>query len=450
MNLKDTFEKTVTKIISPFDKFIDSQISTGLLLLVATVLAMVMANTDLNSVYQHIIHADAGLSVGDYQFKMPVEEWVGSGLMALFFFLLGLELKRECLAGELKDPKKIGIILSAALGGMVMPAVIYYLINSGNSFQEGWAIPLATDTAFALGALAFFKHRMSKEVFIFLTGLAIFDDLGAIFIIALYYTESINFEALYWAGSITALLLGMNISGFRAVWPYMICGLILWWFVHMSGIHATVAGVAVALTIPARPHIKSEKLTDRVQKLLSRFERCQKVENEILGDQRQSELAINIEDAAKDASTPLQRWESKLENPIGLGVLPIFALFSAGIPLVGQDWSGTLTSPLTLGIVGGLVVGKPLGIFLFSVVAEKLQFGSLPEGMTKKELLGIGLLAGMGFTMSFFISMLAFKGNHGLIEEAKLAVLISTLFAGIIGIIWLFVTTKPRIANSAT
>ncbi len=441
-------EQKVASIISPFEKFVDSQTSTGLLLVFATLLAIVMANTGLNGIYQTIIHAKAGLIFGDYQFKMPVEEWIGSGLMALFFFVLGLELKRECLAGELQNPKRIGIVLSAALGGMVMPAVIYYLINSGSSFQDGWAIPMATDTAFALGALAFFKRKVSKELFIFLTGLAIFDDLGAISVIAIYYTESLNIEALYWAGFITLFLIGMNVGGFRSIWLYMIPGFILWWFVHLSGIHATVAGVVVAMTIPARPRLKPERFTNRIIKLISKLELRQKVENEILADQKQSELVNSIEDVAKDSSTPLQRWELKLENPIGLGVLPIFALFSAGIHFTGQDWVGTITSPLTLGIVGGLVVGKPLGIFLFSLIASKLGFGVLPEGMTKKELIGIGLLAGMGFTMSIFISLLAFKGNVEFIEEAKLAILISTLLAGFLGILWFFIATKSLLGES--
>jgi len=444
----DPVEQKVSSIISPFEKFVDSQTSTGLLLVFATLLAMVMANTGLNDIYQTIIHAKAGLIFGDHQLKMPVEEWIGSGLMALFFFVLGLELKRECLAGALHNPKRLGIVLSAALGGMVMPAVIYYLINSGSSFQEGWAIPMATDTAFALGALAFFKRKVSIELFIFLTGLAIFDDLGAISVIAIYYTESLNIEALYWAGFITLLLLGMNVGGFRSIWLYMILGFILWWFVHLSGIHATVAGVVTAMTIPARPRLKPERFVNRIINLLSQFEQRQEVEDKILADQKQSELVIDVEDVAKESSTPLQRWESKLENPIGLGVLPIFALFSAGIRLTGQDWVGTITSPLTLGIVGGLVVGKPLGIFLFSLVANKLGFGILPEGMTKKELIGIGLLAGMGFTMSIFISQLAFKGNHVLIEEAKLAILISTLLAGFLGVLWFFITTKSPLEKS--
>jgi len=441
-------EQKVASLISPFEKFVESQTSTGLLLVFATLLAMVMANTGMNDIYQTIIHVKAGLIFGDHQFKMSVEEWIGSGLMALFFFVLGLELKRECLAGELQNPKRIGIVLSAALGGMVMPAVIYYLINSGSSFQEGWAIPMATDTAFALGALAFFKRKVSKELFIFLTGLAIFDDLGAISVIAIYYTKSLNIEALYCASAITLLLLGMNVCGFRSVWLYMVLGFILWWFVHLSGIHATVAGVVVALTIPARPRLKPERFVNQIIKLLSKFEQLQKVENEILADQKQSELVNNIEDVAKESSTPLQRWELKLENPIGLGVLPIFALFSAGIHLTGQDWVGTITSPLTLGIVGGLVVGKPLGIFLFSFIADKLGFGILPEGMTKKEIIGIGLLAGMGFTMSIFISQLAFKGDFALIEEAKLAILISTLLAGFLGVFWFSITTKSPLDES--
>lgn len=441
-------EKKVARIISPFEEFIESQTSTGLILACTTLLALVMANTGLNDFYQKIIHSDAGLIFGNNQLKMPVEEWVGSGLMALFFFLLGLELKRECLAGELQNPKRIGIVLSAALGGMVVPAVIYYLINSEGHFKDGWAIPMATDTAFALGALAFFKRKVSKELFIFLTGLAIFDDLGAISVIAIYYTESLNLEALYQAGSITLLLIGMNVCGFRSAWLYMIFGFILWWFVHLSGIHATVAGVVVALTIPARSRLEPEGFVNRIIKLLSKFERRQMVGNEMLADQRQSELVIGIEGVAKEASTPLQRWESKLENPIGLGVLPIFALASAGIQLSGQDFIGTLTSPLSLGIIGGLVVGKPLGIFLFSILADKLQFGLLPEGMTKKELLGVGLLAGMGFTMSIFISLLAFKGSFALIEEAKLAILVSTFLAGFLGVIWLFITTQSEIKGS--
>ncbi|QPJ65400.1 MAG: Na+/H+ antiporter NhaA [Candidatus Nitrohelix vancouverensis] len=441
-------EKKVARMLSPFEKFIESQTSTGLLLAGATCLAMVFANSDMNRMYREVILTDVGLLVGSSQFTMSLEEWVGSGFMALFFFLLGLELKRECLAGEMQNPRQIGIVLSAALGGMVLPALIYYLTNLDSGYQQGWAIAMATDTAFALGALAFFARKVSRELFVFLTGLAIFDDLGAITVIAVYYTESLHLEALLRAGAVLVLLIGMNISGVRAAWAYFILGLVLWMFVHESGVHATVAGVLVALTIPARPSLQSGRFVQRVRKLISKFERRQESENEVLSDQKQSGLMLNIEEVARQASTPLQRWETKLENPIALVVLPVFALCSAGIRLSDQDLGSVLSSFVSLGIIGGLVVGKPLGIFLFSKAAVKLGLGSLPEGMGNKELLGVGLLAGMGFTMSIFIAMLAFKGQPLLIEEAKLAILISTFLSGLLGILWLALATRNRIDSN--
>ncbi len=440
-------EKKAGKIFSPFEAFVQSQTSTGFLLAGSTIIAMILANTALYSDYQTFIHTEAGLSYDSSSFRMPLKEWVNSGLMALFFFLLGLELKREILAGELQNPQHIGIVLMAALGGIVFPASFYLFINADTPFQNGWAIPMATDTAFALGVLAFLKNRVSPSIFIFLTGLAIFDDLGAIAVIAIYYTESLDLTALWKAGALFVILFGANFAGVRRAWVYIILGILLWWYVHESGVHATLAGIVVALSIPARSSIKSERFVHKIRKLVSFFEKRRQEKIGILADEKQSELINDIEKEAKAAATPLQRWETKLENPIGLVILPLFALFNAGIRLADHDPAMVLASPLILGIIMGLVIGKPVGIVLFSQLAVKLKLGTFPDGITLKDIFGIGLLAGMGFTMSIFISMLAFEGKSVLIEEAKLAILISTFLTAGLGTAWIFLTAKSNSEN---
>ena len=426
----------VNNLLSPFERFVHSQVSTGVFLLGATVLALAVANSPLEADYRALLHWPLGIRLNGWELQMPLLEWVNSGLMSLFFFLIGLEIKREILAGELREKRKLMLVLFAAVGGMVMPAFIYLAFNHGSSAVDGWAIPMATDTAFALGAFALLGRKHFGALATFLTALAIFDDIGSILVIAFYYTDAIAVAALVHVAALFGILVLFNVCGIRSAALYFIVGVLLWYFLHLSGVHAQIAGILVAAAVPAHRKEMPRKFLNRMQRLMKTFEKKHK-SNQILSDQKQHEIVMAIEQMAEDASTPLQRWETKSENPIGLGILPVFAFFNAGIPLHDYDVAGILTSPIMAGITLGLVLGKPLGIALFSWLALRLGLGRMPQGTGLAGIVGIGLLAGMGFTMSFLITTLSFPGGSVHIEEAKIAVLSATLLSGVIGILWL-------------
>ncbi len=430
-------EKKAEKILSPFNAFIESQFSTSVGLAIATLLAIVITNSTLNESFQTLIHAKTGFIYEEKTLLMPVKEWVNSGLMAFFFFLLGLELKREVFAGELKGPKKFGLVLMAAIGGMVLPALFFSLLNLGSEYQIGWAIPMATDTAFAIGLLGFLTRKASRNLFVFLTGLAIFDDLGAIVVIAIYYSKNLDMTAMGTASVFFALLIVSNLSGFRNGWVYFLLGTLFWWYVHESGVHGTLAGVLIALSVPARTRSRPSLFAERVKRLASIFAKRMKNEKTVLADQEQFKLLNEIKNKSMAVATPLQRWESSFEAPVGLLVLPIFALCNAGIRLSEHNPENIITSPLAMGIILGLVVGKPIGIWLFSWLAVRSGLGVLPTGVTFNQILGLGMLAGIGFTMSLFISLLAFPEDPNLVEQAKLGILLASLISGTLGFFWL-------------
>lgn len=425
-----------------------SQVSTGIFLLIAAVLALGVANSSWHDFYQALKHWEFGFHLQDWRLGMPLLEWVNSGLMALFFFLLGLEIKREVLAGELQKPQTLMFVLFAALGGVIMPALIFSAINYGSPTIEGWAIPVGTSAPFALGAIALLGREKFPALAVFLTAVAIIDDIGSVLIIGVFYTKAIAFFPLICAFGLFGVLILINISGGRRASYYFIVGSLLWFCMLQSGLHATVAGVMVALTVPARTNKEPSKFLSRMRNLLQNFEKRQE-ENEILGDQKQHELVMDIEQMAEKASTPLQRWEGKSENPIGLMVLPIFAFFNAGIYIASQSVAEIWSSPLILGIMAGLVLGKPLGIISASWLAVKLDFGKLPEGTTFAHIIGAGLLAGMGFTMSFLIATLSFTEGSVLLEQAKLGILLATLTSGFLGMTWLYGVYKFKTVKTA-
>lgn len=430
------FRRHVNNLLSPFERFVHSQVSTGIFLLGATVLALVAANSPMEADYRALLHWELGFRLNSWELTMPLVEWVNSGLMSLFFFLIGLEIKREILAGELRERRKLMLVLFAALGGMVMPAFVYLCFNIGTTAIDGWAIPMATDTAFALGAFALLGRKHFAALATFLTALAIFDDIGSILVIAFYYTNSIAVAALVNVSALFGVLVFFNVCGIRSASLYFIVGVLLWYFLHQSGVHAQIAGILVAAAVPAHRKEMPRKFLNRMQRLMKIFDKKHK-SNRILSDQKQHEIVMAIEQMAEDASTPLQRWETKSENPIGLGILPVFAFFNAGITLHDYDVSGILLSPVMAGITLGLVLGKPAGIALFSWIAIRLGLGRMPQGMDMAGMVGIGLLAGMGFTMSFLITTLSFPMGSAHIEEAKIAVLSATLISGVAGILWL-------------
>lgn len=446
--LQSLLESRIEKFFTPLETFIYKQTTSALFLLIATVAALVLANSPWNNLTQALAHFEAGVVFHDWQFLLPLKEWVSSGLMALFFFLVGLELKRETLAGRLRDPQQISLIIMAALGGMVLPALIYWVFNHGTNGAHGWAIPMATDTAFAIGVLALLARKVSYSMSIFLMAMAIFDDIGAIAVISIFYAHDIRIELLIWSGFTLAILMAVNAVGVRNGWVYTVLGVILWAFVFHSGVHATLAGLLLAIAIPARTRLGQTRFLEEIKDLLSIFEKQQKerdingLDARILGAEHQHHLTTDIENTIRDSSTPLQRWETFLIYPISIIVLPLFALFNAGVSLSITEMATALHSPVTQGIVTGLVIGKPVGVCLLVYAGLKMKIGQLPEGMRFSEVAGAGMLAGIGFTMSLFVTALSFERAPHLVDDAKIGILAASLISTVVASIWILATYK--------
>lgn len=448
--LQSFWESRVKKLFTPLENFIYKQTTAALFLLIATITALILANSPWHSLSQAFAHIEAGVVFHHWQFLLPLKEWISSGLMALFFFLIGLELKRETLAGHLRDPQQITLIIMAAVGGMVIPALIYSAFNYGTLGAHGWAIPMATDTAFAIGVLTLLARKVSYGVSIFLMAMAIFDDIGAIAVISVFYAHDIQMDFLIWGGITFVILMAVNAAGVRNGWVYAALGVILWAMVFHSGIHATLAGLLLAICIPARTRLGQTRFLEEVRELLTIFEKEQGerhtkgLDSRILGAENQHHLTTDIEDTIRDSSTPLQRWETLFIYPVGIIVLPLFALFNGGISLSRTEIIDALQSPVTQGIAVGLILGKPLGVCFSVYIGLKLGMGKLPDGMNFNEVMGAGMLAGIGFTMSLFFTALSFEHAPHLIEDAKIAILSASLISAAIASIWILVTYGKR------
>jgi len=440
--LQNPLEKQIGRFMTPFGNFIHKQTTASILLALATIVALVVANSPWHVWAETISEYEVGFMFDNLNFLMPLKEWISSGFMALFFFLIGLEIKREMLAGKLKDLHKVSLVIMAAFGGMIFPALIYAAINHGAIAQSGWAIPMATDTAFSLGVLALLTRRLSFGVSTFLAAMAIFDDVGAILVISVFYTQDLDTNALLIAAIVFLILFFINFAGVRKGWIYAVLGVLLWVLIHSSGVHATLAGLLVAATIPARPSIGQTSFVQEVHGLLSIFEKHRARGGKMLATPGQHSLAADIEETVKAASTPLQRWENFLMNPIGIVVLPLFALFNAGVVLSSDILGTALSSTVTLGVIAGLFVGKPLGICLLVWLGLKLKLGKLPEGMRFSEVITVGILAGIGFTMSIFITSLSFGGDPGLMEFAKIGIMLASAMSATAAVLWVLVSTR--------
>lgn len=432
--LESGFERLVT----PFKHFIDDQTTGSLMLLACTIAALLVANSPFAQAYERILTTQIGFSLGDSSFTMDLRHWINDGLMSLFFFVLGLEIKREILVGELNKPHHSLPVIAASFGGMLAPAAIYLSLNSNTAYVHGWGIPMATDTAFAIGILALLGSSIPAALVTFLTALAIIDDLGAILVIAIFYTESIN---LFWLASsciFLLLLAGCNAIGIRKPVVYLIGGGLVWGAMLGSGVHATVAGILVAFIVPARPKREPQWFVRRVRNLIDKFETIQnKTTSPILGQSRQHNIAKQLHETAEKATTPLRRWEHSLQRPVALFVMPIFALANAAVPVDYQSITTLWSDNLSIGVVLGLVVGKAVGITLFAWLALRLQVGRLPQDVTMHHIAGIGLLGGVGFTMAIFIAGLGFTDNPDALVTAKSAILLASFTAGLLGYLWL-------------
>lgn len=429
-------EQKVAEVLHPFQRFIHDQTTSSKTLFLFTVVALLIANTGFNEPMTAFFDTYIGVALNDRLYQMSLLHWINDGLMALFFLILGMEIKREVLVGELSAPANLTPVLGAAIAGMVFPALTFWLFNMGTEYEAGWGIPMATDTAFAVGVLALLGKRVPIAAFSFLTGLAIIDDIGAILVIALFYTETLYFASLVAAAGITGMMFLFNLLGIRRPVVYFTLGVLLWLAVLNSGIHATIAGILIALTIPARPKAKPAIIMEKLSRLSLRFQNI--VQNKtagkpVLASKTQHELADELKKTANQATTPLRRWERYLHVPVGLMVLPIFAFANSGVVINTESLAATVESPLAWGILLGLIAGKGLGIPLMTWLVVKTGLGELPRGLTMTHMFGLGMLGAIGFTMSIFITGLGFEGNDQAQTIAKSAILFTSLVSGIAG-----------------
>jgi NhaA family Na+:H+ antiporter len=450
-SISGPLEKGFTKLVTPFQRFIRDQKTASAILITCTIIALLIANSPLAHWYNMLVETNTGFVFGEWSLQKSLRHWVNDGLMAIFFFILGLEIKREILVGELKDPQRSIPVIAAAAGGMLFPALIYFSLNYSSSAVHGWGIPMATDTAFAVGVLALLGSQVPISITVFLTALAIIDDIGTILVIALFYTDTISLLHLSIAAILLLLLVLCNALGVRRPSIYFLVGGLIWLAMLKSGVHATIAGILVAFTIPARPKVGQNLFLQQTRQLVDEFESIEnskQTDEPILAEQDKHLVLEQVEDTAAKASTPLQRWERALEYPVALFVLPVFALVNAGIPVDTATLPVLLTDPITLGIVFGLTLGKSIGIPLLCWITLRVGWGRLPDGMLMHHVVGIGLLGGMGFTMSIFIAGLSFAQQADMLLAAKTAILLASLLAGIGGYIWLrFCSSLTRVRD---
>ena len=447
-NVKDgihhaRWEMSFDKILTPFEEFIHRQTTSGFLLMCMAVLALVLANGPLASAYEHAVHALAGVNIGSWAIEMTLHHWINDGLMALFFFVVGLELKREFLVGELANPRNAVLPIAAAIGGMVVPALIYFSINPQGGAATGWGIPMATDIAFAIGVLALLASRVPKALITFLVALAIVDDLGAVMVIAVFYTDAIALGPLAAAGGLFVLLLAFNLGGIRNSIPYFIVAVLMWYALLQSGVHATLAGIMGAMTVPAAPKYDPARFSEYVRELMNRFDATHQPGKSIMTNDGLRALVQALENGVHKVEAPLQRLEHIWHMPVAYLVIPIFALANAGIPLAFGSFGETLTHPVTLGVLLGLVLGKFIGITGASWIVLKLGLAELPKDTRFTQIAGVSLLAGIGFTMSIFVAELGFGGREDLLLMAKTGILVASLLAGVVGFVWLYLVSKP-------
>lgn len=432
------WERTFNKVLTPFEEFIHRQTTSGLLLMVAAVIALLLANSTLAEAYHHLVHTPVAIHVGSWNLTMSLHHWVNDGLMALFFFVVGLELKREIMVGELSDLRQAALPVIAAVGGMVVPALIYLSMNNTGDAARGWGIPMATDIAFAVGALVLLASRVPKALITFLVALAIVDDLGAVLVIALFYTQELALSWLAVSALLVLLLLTFNYAGIRRVLPYFAVAVLLWYALLQSGVHATLAGVLGAFTVPARSKYDPELFADRANEQIDAFIAHRAQNDSVMTNEKLYAVVQNLESTVRAVQTPLQQLERLWHLPVAFLVIPIFAIFNAGIPLEGGDFLATLQHPTMLGVMLGLVLGKFIGIAGTSWLALKFGIGQLPTGTRFSQIAAVSVLGGIGFTMSIFIAELAFADQPSYLLMAKTGVLAASLTSGVIGVVWLY------------
>ena len=456
MERKDTYKLEKVGLSDVFIHFMHSEAFGGVFLCFTAVLAMIIANSPFKEQYFAFWQLKLGFEIQDLQtifgfqigdngfIGFSIKEWISDVLMALFFLMVGLEIKREILFGELATFKKAIFPALAAIGGMIVPGLIYYCLNYNTPSAHGFGIPMATDIAFALGVIMLLKSRVPMALKVFLVTLAVVDDLGAIVVIALFYTSSLHYVWFLVAILLIVVLIVMNKMGVKILFPYLLVGIVLWFAIHHSGIHATIAAVILAFCIPTAPKTKFEDFAPLVGNMTKSFVQNNDTTQKFLNDSQVRALR-DIQTELATVQSPLGRLQRTLHPWSAYFIMPLFGFANAGVSI-----SGDITfniDHIFLGIALGLIVGKPLGIFLTTFLCEKLGIAARPAGVSWVQILGAGMLAGIGFTMSIFVSDLAFENTanaHVAMEVSKIAILSSSLTAGIIGAFFLMLISKTK------
>lgn len=413
-------------LVRPFEAFFRTEALGGTVLILATIAALVWANSGGAATYARLWSTPVTIGAPSFGLTKPLLIWVNDLLMAIFFLVVGLEIKREMIAGELNSPRKAAVPAIAALGGMVVPAGLFLTVAHEAPFSRGWGVPMATDIAFALGCLRLLGSRVPAGIVAFLAALAIIDDLGAIIVIALFYAGDLATGALGLAAVFTLVLVGMNLFGVRRPGLYILAAIPLWVAVLKSGIHPTIAGVIIGFCVPARPRYSREDVIEQAHELM-------RLAEEPRGERADVALAA-LERRLEESESPLQRLEQTLHPFVAFGVVPIFALANAGVSLAGTSWSD-LTAPTSLGVILGLVLGKPIGVFGATWIAVRANLAPLPTGVHWRHVFGMSLLAGIGFTMSLFVAGLAYGEGTPLHHGAKIGVLCASFLAAVAGVL---------------
>ena len=429
--------KPLIRPLITIEKFINKEALSGILLFLATVAAVIVANSSLGQDYYDLWHLPLGINIGEHSISMTLTYWIDDALMALFFLMVGLEIKREMRIGELSSVSKAAFPLVAAIGGMAIPALIYVALNPDNPF--GFGIPMATDIAFALGILMLLGNRVNPALKLFLVALAVVDDLGAVLVVATVYTNEIQSQYFLHAGIIYALIWALNFKGVTKLLPYLILGIALWIYIHAIGIHATVAGVLLAFAIPISSKIDEKEFVNDMKKNVDDFE--EHIDKTQILNHHQIDTLESIADNYDKVQNPLVRLEHNLHGLSAFFIMPLFAFSNAGVLIDFSTVSANLM--IVLGVVFGLLIGKPIGILGFTYLACKLRIIKKPENISWNEVLAVGFLGGIGFTMSIFITHLAFT-DETIIAAVKLGVFAASFVAAVIGVILILSAKKVK------
>ncbi len=438
-------KQVVKKIISPIDDFLQTESSSGIVLMITTLAALLWANSGFYESYHHFIETPIGVSIGSWGLNYTLHHWVNDGLMVIFFFVVGLEIKRELIQGELSSPKKAALPMFAALGGMIFPALIYAIFNIDGPGASGWGIPMATDIAFAVGVLALMSRKVPFSLKIFLLALAIVDDLGAVLVIAFFYTDEVVAASLGIAAISFIFTYLLRTAGVRNILVYITLGVIAWLAVLSSGVHSTIAGAILGLLTPVDALYNKQSLTEMLNSTVNGLLK------DLSSSDNEDNVADNLSSSAKkkvyqirnfshESISPLDRLIHTLHPWVSFLIMPLFALVNAGVRIEGITIDGFLASGVSLGIIFGLFLGKPLGVCIFSYVALKLNFARFPRGVSWRHMIAVGFLAGIGFTMALFVGHLALKAGPELETYSKLGILTASLISGIVGSTILYFT----------